>query len=429
VAIIIVCYRGGYNMKVKTNQKALMSLIIMLIGFIFTLFSKNKIIFMLLQSGFEAGLVGGIADWFAVTALFRYPFGIPIPHTALLPNNRHRITTSLVSVVENNLLDKSSILNKIHQLKVVQKFLNICKNNIYSSEVKSGINYIIKSGIGSFPIANASTYLHSLIISYLDRLDSKKLIEVLTNTGLKYNCEEKIFDILLKKLEEAVKTEEIEKEIASTAFSAIKNLQVNGIMQYTLKTVSSIAGEEKIGIIIRDLIILTLKELKNTDNPSRSMILNWIRDNIKKISNDENIMQKINEYKGDLTNNAQLYDFVVQTLNKVQSTILNYTNDNNYIEKNILPLLDNLINKILTDIQLINKLEQYIQEQVSDYINNNHQKIGKLVKENIEKLDNKTLIELIEDKVGDDLQWIRVNGAICGFFIGLIFGIIRILFT
>jgi len=94
-----------------------------------------------------------------------------------------------------------------------------------------------------------------------------------------------------------------------------------------------------------------------------------------------------------------------------------------------LPLLDNLINKILADVQLINKLEQYIQEQASDYINNNHEKIGKLVKENIEKLDNETLIELIEEKVGDDLQWIRVNGAICGFFIGLIFGIIRILFT
>ena len=158
-------------MKVKTNQKALMSLIIMLIGFIFTLFSNNKIITMFLQSGFEAGLVGGLADWFAVSALFRYPFGIPIPHTALLPNNRHRITTSLVSIVENNLLDKSSILNKMHQLNVVQKFLNTCKNKIYSNEVKSGINYIIKSGIGSFSITNASAYLHSLIISYLNAID------------------------------------------------------------------------------------------------------------------------------------------------------------------------------------------------------------------------------------------------------------------
>ena len=50
----------------------------------------------------------------------------------------------------------------------------------------------------------------------------------------------------------------------------------------------------------------------------------------------------------------------------------------------------------------------------------NHSKIGKLVQENLDKLDDKTLIEMIENNVGKDLQWIRVNGAVCGFMIGLV---------
>ena len=53
-------------------------------------------------------------------------------------------------------------------------------------------------------------------------------------------------------------------------------------------------------------------------------------------------------------------------------------------------------------------------------VENNHSKIGKLVKENLDKLDDKTLIEMIENNVGKDLQWIRVNGAVCGFMIGLV---------
>jgi uncharacterized membrane-anchored protein YjiN (DUF445 family) len=413
-------------MKVKTNQKALISLSIMLIGFIVTLFSKNQLM-MLLQSGFESGLVGGLADWFAVSALFRYPFGIQIPHTALLPNNRRKITTALVSIVENNLLNKSSILNKLDQLNATKKFLNICKNNIYSNEVKSGIIHIVRSVISSFSITDASVYLHSLIVSYFNELESKKLIKVLTNVCLQHNYEQKILDFLVDKLEDMVKREEIKKEIGSIVLSSIKKLEVKGIMKHTLNTASSIIGEDKIGSIIQALIILILKELRNIDNSSRLMALDYIRDNIKNISNDENIMNKINEYKGDLANNVEFYDFIVQTLNEVQSTMLSYINDNNYIEKNILPFLDNLINKISADIQLINKLDQYIQEQVSNYINNNHEKIGKLIKENIEKLDNETLIELIEDRVGDDLQWIRVNGTICGFLIGLVLGGIRLL--
>jgi uncharacterized membrane-anchored protein YjiN (DUF445 family) len=158
------------------------------------------------------------------------------------------------------------------------------------------------------------------------------------------------------------------------------------------------------------------------------MILEVIQNNIRSISGNEIIMENINKFKSDLHNNIQLNDFLVEKLNELKSAILIHINDDIYIERNIVPFIDNLINKILSNIELIDNLEQYIQEQAAEYINNNHEKIGKLVKENIEKIDTETLIELIEYKVGDDLQWIRVNGAICGFFIGLILGVVRVIF-
>lgn len=416
-------------MKVKTNQKALISLFIMFIGFIITLIFNNITIMMLLQSGFEAGMVGGLADWFAVSALFRYPFGIPIPHTALLPKNRARITTALVSIVENNLLNKSSIINKVHELNVVKRVLNICENSIYSNEVKSIIIHIIKSCIDYISITKVSSYLLSLIERYLNTLDSRKFLEALTNICLKNNYEQKVLDNLIDKCEELVRKEKIKNEFGNMVFSSTKKLKVNVIKQYTLNTIVNIIGKDKIGSIVQDLIILVLNDLRKKDNSSRVMILELIQNNIKSISNNENIIQKIDEYKSNLHNNVELSDFIVQTLNEVKNTILSCINDDNYIDKNILPLLENLVYKVSTNVELINKLEQYMKEQVSEYINNNHEKIGKLVKENIEKIDTETLIDLIEDRIGDDLQWIRVNGAICGFFIGLIFGIIRVLWV
>ncbi|AGX44356.1 DUF445 domain-containing protein [Clostridium saccharobutylicum] len=414
-------------MKIKTNHKALISLVIMLIGYMYTLFSRNSIMIMLLQSGFEAGLVGGLADWFAVYALFRYPFGISIPHTALLPNNRDRITASLVSMVENNLLNKSSIINKIHELNVVKKFLELCKDKMYSNEVQSGINYITKSVIYSFSTNEISEYIHKTIIRYLNGLESRKVTHVLTNLYLKHNYEDKILDFLLNKLEEVVNREDIENKISKAAFTAIKNFKADGILEHMLKKGLSVAGEEKVGSIIKEFIILIINELKDVDNSNRVMIIEWIRENIDKISNNENIMQKIDEYKENLISSDYLYDYINKIVNKVQSLLLDYIDNGSYIEETILPLLDNLIDNILKDPVLITKLELYVQGQVSDCINNNHQKIGKLVKENVEKLDNEMLIDLIEDKVGDDLQWIRVNGAICGFLIGLVLGFIRII--
>lgn len=233
-------------------------------------------------------------------------------------------------------------------------------------------------------------------------MESRKVTHVLTNLYLKHNYEDKILDFLLNKLEEVVNREDIENKISKAAFTAIKNFKADGILEHMLKKGLSVAGEEKVGSIIKEFIILIINELKDVDNSNRVMIIEWIRENIDKISNNENIMQKIDEYKENLISSDYLYDYINKIVNKVQSLLLDYIDNGSYIEETILPLLDNLIDNILKDPVLITKLELYVQGQVSDCINNNHQKIGKLVKENVEKLDNEMLIDLIEDKVGDD---------------------------
>ena len=112
--------------KTKSSRKiARYSLIIMGVGFIATVPFQGSIWVELLHGGFEAGLVGGLADWFAVTALFRHPLGIPIPHTALLPNNRKRMTNGLVSMLKNDWLSKESIQGKIKQIPLTEKLIAI----------------------------------------------------------------------------------------------------------------------------------------------------------------------------------------------------------------------------------------------------------------------------------------------------------------
>jgi uncharacterized membrane-anchored protein YjiN (DUF445 family) len=78
------------------------------------------------------------------------------------------------------------------------------------------------------------------------------------------------------------------------------------------------------------------------------------------------------------------------------------------------------MNKVKEDERTVQKIEDWLQKQVVNVVEKNHSKIGKLVQENLDKLDDKTLIEMIENNVGKDLQWIRVNGAVCGFMIGLV---------
>lgn len=294
---------------------------------------------------------------------------------------------------------------------------------------KQGIEagmYVIKRAIEHIPIEKASSSLLKLIQKYLDKLDSKYFIEKLISIFLINNYEEKILDNLLIKLEEIVKQEKVKNELGNIVFNSINKLKISGIMQYSLNTILNVLGKDKVGKIAQDLVAVILKDLKKHDNTSRITLIELMQSNIRNISNNEEVIQKIDEYKMILGSNVELNNFTIKILDELKNTILGYVKED-YIRDNILPMLNNLIDSISEDSDLINKLEQQIQERVSGYINSNHENIGRLVRDNIERLDTETLIKLIEERVGDDLQWIRINGAICGFCVGLVLGIIRVL--
>lgn len=107
-------------------------------------------------------------------------------------------------------------------------------------------------------------------------------------------------------------------------------------------------------------------------------------------------------------------------LEQVQQKAVVFVNNEEFADKYVIPFLQTQMNQIKDDEVTVQKIEDWLQKQVVKLVENNHSKIGKLVQENLDKLDDKTLIEMIENNVGKDLQWIRVNGAVCGFMIGLV---------
>src|SRR5574342_332788 len=125
--------------KNKSQHLATISLAVMGVGFIATLPLQHSIWGMILQGGFEAGLVGGLADWFAVTALFRHPMGIPIPHTALLPKNREKVTQALINMLENDWLTKESIMDKFKQIHIHDKIFETVEKELHSNKKKKNI--------------------------------------------------------------------------------------------------------------------------------------------------------------------------------------------------------------------------------------------------------------------------------------------------
>lgn len=407
-------------MSLQTKYIAGISLGVMGIGFAASIPFQGTVAGEIIQGGFEAGLVGGLADWFAVTALFRHPMGIPIPHTALLPKNRKRVTKGLINTLENEWLTKESITNKVKEMQLAQMVLQIAEREMQSDAVKKGIVTIAEKAIVSIDTEKLAVIIEKELKTYLHTINTNNILQVLVDQLVVQEYDEKTLDYILVKVKDWTAQDEARYQLGSLGMKAMENIKVDGFLQFTLKSFMNIVDEDKIGGILQKFIISNINSLQEADNSTRQLILAKIRQEIINVKENEALLKELENWKEKWIANWDATDKIKEMLEQVQKRAVAFVNNEEFADKYVIPFLQKQMNKIKEDEQTVQKIEDWLQKQVVSLVEKNHSKIGKLVQENLDKLDDKTLIEMIENNVGKDLQWIRVNGAVCGFMIGLV---------
>ncbi|MGH0424000.1 MULTISPECIES: DUF445 domain-containing protein [Bacillus] len=407
-------------MSLQTKYIAGISLGVMGVGFAASIPFQGTVAGEIIQGGFEAGLVGGLADWFAVTALFRHPMGIPIPHTALLPKNRKRVTKGLIHTLENEWLTKESITNKVKEMQLAQMVLQIAEREMQSDAVKKGIVTIAEKAIVSIDTEKLAVIIEKELKTYLHTINTSNILQVLVDQLVVQEYDEKTLDYILVKVKDWTAQDEARYQLGSLGMKAMENIKVDGFLQFTLKSFMNIVDEDKIGGILQKFIISNINSLQDADNSTRQLILAKIRQEIINVKENEALLQELENWKEKWIANWNATDKIKEMLEQVQQRAITFVKNEEFTDKYVIPFLQTQMNKIKEDEQTVQKIEGWLQKQVVTLVEKNHSKIGKLVQENLDKLDDKTLIEMIENNVGKDLQWIRVNGAVCGFMIGLV---------
>ncbi|MDA2381267.1 DUF445 domain-containing protein [Bacillus cereus] len=414
-------------MSLQTKYIAGISLGVMGVGFAASIPFQGTVAGEIIQGGFEAGLVGGLADWFAVTALFRHPMGIPIPHTALLPKNRKRVTKGLIHTLENEWLTKESITNKVKEMQLAQMVLQIAEREMQSDAVKKGIVTIAEKAIVTIDTEKLAVIIEKELKTYLHTINTSNILQVLVDQLVVQEYDEKTLDYILVKVKDWTAQDEARYQLGSLGMKAMENIKVDGFLQFTLKSFMNIVDEDKIGGILQKFIISNINSLQEADNSTRQLILAKIRQEIINVKENEALLKELENWKEKWIANWDATDKIKEMLEQVQQRAVAFVNNEEFADKYVIPFLQKQMNKIKEDEQTVQKIEDWLQKQVVNLVEKNHSKIGKLVQENLDKLDDKTLIEMIENNVGKDLQWIRVNGAVCGFMIGLVLEGIKVI--
>ncbi|MFJ8258605.1 DUF445 domain-containing protein [Peribacillus asahii] len=412
--------------KTKSSKKiARYSLIIMGVGYIATMPFEGSLWSGLLHGGFEAGLVGGLADWFAVTALFRRPLGLPIPHTALLPNNRKRMSNALVSVVKNDWLSKESIQEKVKHIPFTEKLIAIIAEQMQTDSFRKGLIQLIKKLIRYIDVEKLTPFIKKQITSTLANVEMRKFLQVISSQLINEQVDKKALDHILKKAEAWLRKEQTSHRLGTVSMNIINKIEADGMLQFVLKSIQGLLNEEKLGNIVQNLLLSVVNSLKHEGEANREALLLYIRKELQGINDNKELVESIGKWKNQLLAKWEPDQTITESLQQIQEKALVFVEDKDFMDTYLIPLM----NRILDNIQENNtNIDHWIQKQIAVLVENNHSQIGNLVQENLDKLDNETLVDMIENNVGKELQWIRVNGAVCGFVIGIFLTGVQALF-
>ncbi|ESU31181.1 hypothetical protein G3A_18115 [Bacillus sp. 17376] len=398
---------------------AAISLAIMGAGFLAMMPFQDSLIGKLLMGGFEAGLVGGLADWFAVTALFRHPMGIPIPHTALLPKNRDKVTRALINMLENDWLTKESIMDKFKQIHILDKIFETVEKELHSESVKLSIKAFSLDVVKKIDVERFAPTIEQEIKGFLLSADTSDLLHKASSHVLSMGYEAAAFNYVLKETEKWASQDEAKMVLGKLGKQAIDTTEADGLLKFAIQSFSNMITEEKVGNILQSFILKRMKNLQQEDNRYRHMILEKIRKELGSINEREALMSEIQAWKNKMVEDMDLTGQIRGVLAKSKARVIAFIEADSFVDDTVTPVVKRFIQEIKEDEGKVAAIESWLHAKIAGLIERNHSKIGKLVRENLDKLDTETLIDMMENNVGKDLQWIRMNGAVCGFLIGI----------
>lgn len=355
----------------------------------------------------EAAMVGALADWFAVTALFNYPLGLKIPHTNLIENSKEKIGDNLGNFVVDNFLSPENIRPYIQKLKVsvyVGDWLSKERNqdvliNELSSIIKDIVNKLDDDAAVKFISGKAE-----------EMTDSIKLNSIIGN-GIEYLLSKNDHQKIITNLSAQVKgyilenQQMISERVGKESFFLIPKSIDNKIAEKITKGLSDYFLEVE----------------QNANHPLRSEITNKILDFSKELKDDSKWKTEFESIKSDFLQSDKIKQYSSDIWQSLKSSLIKELSEEDstlksYVKKNI----DEFVANLQNDEQFQNRIDGWVRLTAYKYILKNTQNFGELISTTVGNWEGKELSRKLELEVGKDLQFIRINGTIVGGLVGLL---------
>ena len=372
----------------------------------------------------EAGIVGGLADWFAVTAIFRRPLGLPIPHTALIPANWEAMAERVGVMVGGRVLTKAYVTDEIARVDLAG-LIAAGAERLSRDDLDAATRAVADWAVEQLTPTAVSELTARLRAMLADQPAAPTLaaaLRIARQNGWDRRVVQGIVNVLADAMERP--------EFRATVGDVVEDLMARYRSRLGVYPRLWIGLAELIGILDRDRLVAALHSglrqvAKDADHPLRTRASEVVAELEQRLVTDAALVSRVEAAKRELLGTpavAELLDDLAGSLRR--TLVADLAAEESGAVTWIAERLERARQALVTDGALRAEIAAWIRTRAAELVERYHGRIAQFIENGVRALGPEGAVRLIEEHAGDDLQYIRVNGTVVGGLAGgAIYGI------
>ena len=359
------------------------------------------------EAGIEAAMVGALADWFAVTALFRHPLGVPIPHTAIIPTRKDQFGETLGDFVQNSFLTPDIIAERVHSARVVHRVAVWMAQPDNAARVA---RHLADAAVTIADLLRDEEVHRALEDAARRRIETTPLapvagrtLQLLTEDGR----HQEVFDVMLRSVDRFLRDNEpsLRQRFADEAPWWLPGAVEDRIFVRLL---------EGAGHLLHQVAEDPNHELRR-DVDAR------VRRLVADLQTSPEMLARGEELKSELLAQPELREWVARVWSDIKAGLRTQADDpDSELRRRLADAIASLGARLRDDPRLAARAEQAIQTGVRYVAEQFSDEIGVIVSGTVSRWDGREAANRLELLLGPDLQFIRINGTVVGGLAGLL---------
>ncbi|GAC1612492.1 MAG: DUF445 domain-containing protein [Novosphingobium sp.] len=366
----------------------------------------------------EAAMVGGLADWFAVTALFRHPLGVPIPHTAIIPENKDRIATTMAAFLQDNFLTPIVVARRLQAMNAAVAIGGFLADpnaksaggaeTTTSARIRAGAAGLIADVLESLDPEQLGGLAKGALRTQIEKWEVAPLLGQLLTAAIADKRHMPLIDATIRRA--ALVLEDNEPLIRDMIHE-----RANTLLRWT-------GLDERLANAVMDGLYKLLAEtVVDPQHPLRRRIEEGLEELAERLLHDPAMRERVERLKREVLNNPAFARWLDALWERGRARLLQMVREPE-------GMLAGQLGNSVADLGAALKRDPRLQLMVNRFARRTlvgvatryGGQIVRLVSETVKRWDARTVTDRIEGAVGRDLQFIRINGTLVGGLVGVL---------